>query len=110
MMNGPMSAPNELKIEHYVLGNTIGIGAFGKVKSNNPFFIQSATIITLFSLFFPWVSNINGFLVARHEFTNNNVAIKIVNKKRMRDKNMGGRIKREIQLLRYFNHPNIIRL
>jgi len=28
----------------------------------------------------------------------------------MRDKNMGTRIKREIKLLRYFNHPNIIRL
>jgi len=75
-----MSNSNELKIEHYILGNTIGIGAFGKVK------------------------------IARHEFTTNNVAVKIVNKKRMRDKNMGSRIKREIKLLRYFNHPNIIRL
>lgn len=76
----PMSTQTELKIEHYILGKTIGMGGFGKVK------------------------------IARHEYTGNNVAVKIINKKRMKDRNMGSRIKREIKLLRYFNHPNIIRL
>jgi len=69
-----------LKIEHYILGKTLGIGAFGKVK------------------------------LARHEFSGNSVAIKIINKKRMRTSNMNTKIKREINLLRYFKHPNIIRL
>lgn len=27
------SSQNSLKIEHYVLGRTLGVGAFGKVKS-----------------------------------------------------------------------------
>jgi len=69
-----------LKIEHYILGKTLGIGAFGKVK------------------------------IAKHEFTGNDVAIKIINKKRMKNSNMSAKIKREIKLLRYFDHPNIIRL
>lgn len=71
---------NSLKIEHYVLGKTLGIGAFGKVK------------------------------IAKHELTGNDVAIKIINKKRMKNSNMSAKIKREIKLLRYFDHPNIIRL
>jgi len=48
--------------------------------------------------------------VAKHEITNVNVAIKIINKKKMKTNKMGGKIKREIKLLRYFNHPNIIKL
>jgi len=29
-----MHGTNQLKIEHYTLGRTLGVGAFGKVKSN----------------------------------------------------------------------------
>lgn len=39
-----------------------------------------------------------------------NVAIKIINKRKMKNSKMGAKIKREIKLLRYFSHPNIIRL
>jgi len=84
---------NSLKIEHYVLGKTLGIGAFGKVKS------------TPSSKTHPYK-----VLVAKHELTGNDVAIKIINKKRMKNSNMSAKIKREIKLLRYFDHPNIIRL
>lgn len=69
-----------LKIEHYILGKTLGVGAFGKVK------------------------------LAKHEITGDHVAIKIINKKRMKSSKMNAKIKREIRLLRYFNHPNIIKL
>ena len=84
-----------LKIEHYVLGKTIGMGASSKVKS----------IVSILTY-----SNQLLGIVARHEFCNTNVAIKIINKKKMKSSNMSAKIKREIRLLRYFNHPNIIRL
>ena len=48
--------------------------------------------------------------MAKHEITNVTVAIKIINKKKMKTNKMSGKIKREIKLLRYFNHPNIIKL
>ena len=48
--------------------------------------------------------------MAKHDITNVNVAIKIINKKKMKNSKMGTKIKREIKLLKYFNHPNIIRL
>jgi 5'-AMP-activated protein kinase catalytic alpha subunit len=82
------SSSNSLKIEHYTLGRTLGVGAFGKVKSTK------CLLIT----------------VGKHDITNVNVAIKIINKRKMKNSKMGTKIKREIKLLRYFNHPNIIRL
>lgn len=75
-----MAVSNHLKIEHYILGRTIGIGAFGKVK------------------------------FSRHEFTGDTVAVKIISKQRMRKNNLNTRVNKEIQFLRYFNHPNIIKL
>ncbi|EAR83797.2 kinase domain protein (macronuclear) [Tetrahymena thermophila SB210] len=71
---------NTLKIEHYLVGKTLGCGASGKVK------------------------------LAKHDITGKEVAIKIINKKKMTVKKMSNKIKREIRLLRFFNHQNIIRL
>jgi 5'-AMP-activated protein kinase catalytic alpha subunit len=68
----------------------LGVGAFGKVKSN--------------------YLNKYLWLVAKHDITNVNVAVKIINKKKMKNSKMSTKIKREIKLLGYFNHPNIIRL
>lgn len=48
--------------------------------------------------------------MAQHEITKTNVAIKIINKKKMRASKMSEKIKREIRSLRLFNHANIIRL
>jgi 5'-AMP-activated protein kinase, catalytic alpha subunit len=58
----------------------LGVGGFGKVK------------------------------LARHEFTGTEVAIKIINKKKMKSDKMGSKIQREIRLLKYFSHPNMINL
>ncbi|CAD8167657.1 unnamed protein product [Paramecium octaurelia] len=69
-----------LQIEHYIIGKTLGVGAFGKVK------------------------------LAKHNITNTQVAIKIINKRKMKNSRMGAKIRREIRLLRYFNHPNVIKL
>ena len=55
-----------LKIEHYILGRTLGVGAFGKVKSK---FILH-------------------IIVAKHDITNVNVAIKIINKRKMKNSKM----------------------
>lgn len=88
-----MAVSNHLKIEHYILGRTIGIGAFGKVKctpTSSPF--------------------IHLQIVSRHEFTGDTVAVKIISKQRMRKNNLNTRVNKEIQFLRYFNHPNIIKL
>ena len=38
------------------------------------------------------------------------MAIKIINKKHIKAAKMVAKVKREIRLLKYFNHPNIIRL
>ena len=84
------------KIEHYILGKVIGEGASSRVKSKTISF-RNALKKSL-------------EIVARHEYSNTDVAIKIINKKKMKSSKMGAKIKREIRLLRYFNHPNIIRL
>ena len=55
----------EVHIGHYILGKTIGAGGFAKVKCN-------------YSL----------ILEARHDLTGIKVAVKIINKKKMKIKNM----------------------
>ncbi|CAD8160277.1 unnamed protein product [Paramecium octaurelia] len=69
-----------LQIGHYLLGKTLGVGSFGKVK------------------------------LARHNITNTQVAIKIINKKRMKNSKLEDKISREIRYMRHFNHPNVIKL
>jgi len=71
---------NKIKIDHYIIEKTLGVGGFGKVK------------------------------LARHEYTGSEVAIKIINKSKMKSDNMGTKIQREIRLLKYFRHPNMIKL
>ncbi|KRX08863.1 Protein kinase-like domain [Pseudocohnilembus persalinus] len=77
---GGRSGKQILKIEHYILNQTLGVGATGKVRR------------------------------AKHDTTGLNVAIKIINKKKMKYSKMNAKIKREIRLLRYFTHQNIVRL
>ncbi|KFD57215.1 hypothetical protein M514_01726 [Trichuris suis] len=69
-----------VKIRHYLLGETLGIGTFGKVK------------------------------VGVHEVTGHKVAVKILNRQNIRSLDVVGKIRREIQNLRLFRHPHIIRL
>jgi len=69
-----------IKIGHYILGETLGVGTFGKVK------------------------------VGSHELTGHKVAVKILNRQKIKSLDVVGKIRREIQNLRLFRHPHIIRL
>ncbi|EFJ35338.1 hypothetical protein SELMODRAFT_79809 [Selaginella moellendorffii] len=65
---------------NYKMGKTLGIGSFGKVK------------------------------VAEHIPTGHKVAIKILNRRKIKAMDMEEKVRREIKILRLFMHPHIIRL
>ncbi|XP_056388950.1 5'-AMP-activated protein kinase catalytic subunit alpha-2 isoform X4 [Hyla sarda] len=69
-----------VKIGHYILGDTLGVGTFGKVK------------------------------MGEHQLTGHKVAVKILNRQKIRSLDVVGKIKREIQNLKLFRHPHIIKL
>ena len=73
--NRTLSASAEFFLSNYRLGKTLGIGSFGKVK------------------------------VAEHILTGNKVAIKILNRKKIKQMEMEEKVKREIKILRLFMHP-----
>eukprot|EP00232_Nephroselmis_pyriformis_P004979 CAMPEP_0182903420 /NCGR_PEP_ID=MMETSP0034_2-20130328/31260_1 /TAXON_ID=156128 /ORGANISM="Nephroselmis pyriformis, Strain CCMP717" /LENGTH=515 /DNA_ID=CAMNT_0025038291 /DNA_START=214 /DNA_END=1761 /DNA_ORIENTATION=+ len=70
----------EFYLPNYRLGKTLGIGSFGKVK------------------------------VAEHILTGHKVAVKILNRKKIKAMDMDEKVRREIKILRLFMHPHIIRL
>lgn len=76
----PASSMHRVRIRNYVLGRTLGIGSFGKVK------------------------------LAEHLLTNQLTAIKIVNRDRIKTLGVREKINREVRILQRFVHPNIIRL
>jgi 5'-AMP-activated protein kinase catalytic alpha subunit len=67
-------------IGHYVLGKAIGKGTFGKVK------------------------------LAIHTVTGEKVAVKILEKSRIKDSSDIERVSREIKILKLVNHPNVVKL
>ncbi|KAF5799800.1 putative protein kinase CAMK-AMPK family [Helianthus annuus] len=67
-------------LRNYKLGKTLGIGSFGKVK------------------------------IAEHTLTGHKVAIKILNRRKIKNMEMEEKVRREIKILRLFMHPHIIRL
>lgn len=69
-----------VKIGHYTLGATLGTGTFGKVK------------------------------IGEHQLTKHKVAVKILNRQKIRSLDVVGKIRREIQNLKLFRHPHIIKL
>ncbi|XP_030852246.1 5'-AMP-activated protein kinase catalytic subunit alpha-2 [Strongylocentrotus purpuratus] len=69
-----------VKIGHYVLGETIGMGTFGKVK------------------------------MGEHLLTQHKVAIKILNRQKIKNLDVVSKIKREIQNMKLFRHPHIVKL
>lgn len=77
---GFSSQTAEFFLQNYRLGKTLGIGSFGKVK------------------------------VAEHILTGHKVAIKILNRKKIKQMDMEEKVRREIKILRLFMHPHIIRL
>nr|ARR97160.1 5'-AMP-activated protein kinase catalytic subunit alpha 2 [Haliotis discus discus]QOS02267.1 protein kinase AMP-activated catalytic subunit alpha 2 [Haliotis discus hannai] len=70
----------QVKIGHYILGETLGVGTFGKVK------------------------------IATHHLTGHKVAVKILNRQKIKSLDVVGKIRREIQNLKLFRHPHIIKL
>ncbi|KAK6761511.1 hypothetical protein RB195_022542 [Necator americanus] len=78
-MKSPEVKP-QIKIGHYILKDTLGVGTFGKVK------------------------------VGIHEATGYKVAVKILNRQKIKSLDVVGKIRREIQNLSLFRHPHIIRL
>jgi 5'-AMP-activated protein kinase, catalytic alpha subunit len=80
-MSKLVGANTVLKIGNYKLGKTLGYGTFGKVK------------------------------LAEHELlAGHKVAVKILNRKRIKTLKMDEKIRREIQILKLFRHPHIIKL
>ncbi|KAK8717123.1 hypothetical protein V6N13_044404 [Hibiscus sabdariffa] len=67
-------------LPNYKLGKTLGIGSFGKVK------------------------------IAEHILSGHKVAIKILNRRKIKNMEMEEKVRREIKILRLFMHPHIIRL
>ncbi|KAL1824484.1 hypothetical protein ACET3Z_011262 [Daucus carota] len=70
----------DMFLRNYKLGKTLGIGSFGKVK------------------------------IAEHALTGHKVAIKILNRRKIKNMEMEEKVRREIKILRLFMHPHIIRL
>ncbi|CAG8508634.1 14696_t:CDS:10 [Rhizophagus irregularis] len=73
-------ASNKIKIGQYNVLQTLGVGSFGKVK------------------------------MAVHSITGHKVAMKFINRKKIANLDMVGRVKREIQYLKLLRHPHIIKL
>jgi carbon catabolite-derepressing protein kinase len=68
------------RLGQYTIVRTLGEGSFGKVK------------------------------LAVHQVTGQQVALKIINRKKLVTRDMAGRIEREIQYLQLLRHPHIIKL
>ncbi|PIA35643.1 hypothetical protein AQUCO_03500179v1 [Aquilegia coerulea] len=78
--SGRGSSAADMVLPNYKLGKTLGIGSFGKVK------------------------------IAEHARTGHKVAIKILNRRKIKNMDMEEKVRREIKILRLFMHPHIIRL
>ncbi|KAL8597835.1 protein kinase, AMP-activated, alpha 2 catalytic subunit [Nucella lapillus] len=78
--DGKSQPQAQVKIGHYILGDTLGVGTFGKVK------------------------------IATHQMTQHKVAVKILNRQKIKSLDVVGKIRREIQNLKLFRHPHIIKL
>lgn len=68
------------RLAQYQIIRTLGEGSFGKVK------------------------------LATHKVSGQQVALKIINRKKLITRDMAGRIEREIQYLQLLRHPHIIKL
>lgn len=78
--HGKEGRPADAFLGHYKLGRTLGFGSFSKVK------------------------------IAEHILTGHKVAIKVLNRRKIKNLDMEEKVRREIKILRLFMHPHIIRL
>ena len=67
-------------LHNYRISRTLGFGSFGKVK------------------------------IGEHILTGHKVAIKVLNRKKVKSMDMDEKVRREIKILRLFRHPHIIKL
>ena len=65
------------------------------------FYLFLTKLQTFFFFFLP---------VATHELTKHKVAVKIVNRNKIKNLDVVGKIRKEIQNLKLFRHPHIIKL
>lgn len=75
-----MTEKAQVRIGNYILGETLGVGTFGKVK------------------------------IGIHSLTGHKVAIKVLNRQKIKSLDVVGKIRREIQNMKLFRHPHIIKL
>lgn len=74
------TSDTDVYLPSYRLGKTLGVGSFGKVK------------------------------VAVHIPTGYKVAVKVLNRKKIKAMDMEEKVRREIRILQLFTHPHIVRL
>lgn len=120
------------RIGHYRLGKNLGIGSFGKVRrecchstsmwQRSAMFSRSPctsctqpAASSLVSAVYRLSACLNskavsGRVVAEHQLTGHKVAVKILNRNRIRQLDMDEKVRREIKILKLFYHPHIIRL
>lgn len=70
----------KIRLGHYILGETLGVGSFGKVK------------------------------IAEHDLTRHKVALKFINRRKLSTQDMLNRLRREIQYMTILQHPHVIKL
>ena len=88
--------PGKVRVGHYIMQGTLGMGSFGKVKSS---------LLVYKRLTGYWSAS-----VAVHELTGIRVAIKILNRRKIVGMDMASKIRREISYLKMLRHPHIIKL
>lgn len=93
-------------LAQYRLGKTLGIGAFGKVKRK--FLLR--TKFSYETIYFNLYSFTQSIAVAYHITTGLKVAVKILNKGKIKHMEMAEKVRREINILKMCTHPHIIRL
>ncbi|KAF3922464.1 hypothetical protein AA313_de0207500 [Arthrobotrys entomopaga] len=76
----PPQIRNQQRLGQYNIVKTLGEGSFGKVK------------------------------LAVHQTSGQKVALKIINRRKLANRDMAGRVEREIQYLQLLRHPHIIKL
>ena len=91
-----------IQLGQYKLGKTLGIGAFGKVKCKYGY------ILFMIKTEGPYCYSL--YLVAHHVWTGLKVAVKILNKGKIKHMEMAEKVRREINILKMCTHPHICRL
>ncbi|KAI9887547.1 MAG: Protein kinase [Watsoniomyces obsoletus] len=79
-MQPPVRASQQQRLGQYTIIRTLGEGSFGKVK------------------------------LAVHQVSGQKVALKIISRRKLINRDMAGRVEREIQYLQLLRHPHIIKL